>query len=424
MPHVDEGLLHAWLDGAFTPDSTEVADIEAHLAGCADCRGRLEEARALKERADVVLRHAAPADVRVPPFEEVRARRQGAGAGLARSRRPWLPPARLAWAASVVLALGAGWMANELARGGQAPRFEALSDAVQASAPAGEADQAESDAPAGAPAPPNAQAAERAATGIARDAITETESLRSADATADESRGAGVRRPSAPTPPAVQGRPGDAAGALGARIQLNQEAAAKTVTAVRADSMRAGYAPAAAANVLGRAAEGTVLLSAAELIAADARASVDAPTLDDATRLLNDWFAASARGAWTAEPPGVAADRLGEPLATIQGVEQRSTELADVDGRAIARTLYRLQDGVVLELVQHSARVRRERALAEAAAADAVEARVAIPLTGLDQRSPRLAGLAGVLVRRPHHVLLLTGPIAPDSLAALAGRIR
>ena len=93
--------------------------------------------------------------------------------------------------------------------------------------------------------------------------------------------------------------------------------------------------------------------------------------------------------------------------------------------RAIARTSYRLQDGVVLELVEQSAVVRRERmAAAEAAAADAV-APSAIPLSGLDQRSPRYAGLAGVLVRRPEGVLLLlTGPVAPDSLAALASRIR
>src|SRR5439155_15691994 len=49
MSHVDEGTLHAYLDGEL-PSSERVA-LEAHLAQCATCRAGLEEERALRARA-------------------------------------------------------------------------------------------------------------------------------------------------------------------------------------------------------------------------------------------------------------------------------------------------------------------------------------------------------------------------------------
>ena len=42
MPHLDEGQLHALLDGELTP--TERAEAEAHLASCAACRATQAEA--------------------------------------------------------------------------------------------------------------------------------------------------------------------------------------------------------------------------------------------------------------------------------------------------------------------------------------------------------------------------------------------
>jgi len=41
MSHVDEGLLHAYLDGELTP--VERARVDDHLAGCLACRTRLDE---------------------------------------------------------------------------------------------------------------------------------------------------------------------------------------------------------------------------------------------------------------------------------------------------------------------------------------------------------------------------------------------
>ena len=45
MEHLDEGTVHAWLDGALAPEEGD--RIERHLAECADCSGVVAEARGL-----------------------------------------------------------------------------------------------------------------------------------------------------------------------------------------------------------------------------------------------------------------------------------------------------------------------------------------------------------------------------------------
>jgi hypothetical protein len=96
MSHVDDGTLHAYLDGQLSPVERE--QLERHLAACPACRARLDEERALIERADALLALAAPPERAIPPFHELR------------HARPWmrlrLP---LAWAATVLLAVGFGW---------------------------------------------------------------------------------------------------------------------------------------------------------------------------------------------------------------------------------------------------------------------------------------------------------------------------
>ncbi|MDH3366236.1 MAG: hypothetical protein OEO17_00215 [Gemmatimonadota bacterium] len=108
MSHADEGTLHAYLDQGRQP-SEDWREVEDHLAACAECRQRLEEARALRERAATILRASGPAAVPVPPFDAVLAR-----AGGRRPRRV-LSLNRLTalgWAASIALAVGVGWMAR------------------------------------------------------------------------------------------------------------------------------------------------------------------------------------------------------------------------------------------------------------------------------------------------------------------------
>jgi anti-sigma factor RsiW len=97
MSHVDEGQLHAYLDGALPPGDRERVD--AHLAECPGCRQHLEEARALITRADALLALARPVERPAPPLHEL--------------RRPplwWRVRGPVAWAATVVLAVGVGWV--------------------------------------------------------------------------------------------------------------------------------------------------------------------------------------------------------------------------------------------------------------------------------------------------------------------------
>jgi hypothetical protein len=96
MSHADDGTLHAYLDGQLAP--VERAQVEGHLASCPACRTRLDEERALIERADALLGLATPPERAVPPFHQLHQPRPAWGFRL---------PA--VWAATVLLALGLGW---------------------------------------------------------------------------------------------------------------------------------------------------------------------------------------------------------------------------------------------------------------------------------------------------------------------------
>jgi len=98
MSHVDEGTLHAYLDGELP--STERAAVEAHLADCAACRGNLTEERSLRERASAVLGSARPTERPAPPLDQLRREPR---------RSPWRVRRSFAWAASIALALGVGY---------------------------------------------------------------------------------------------------------------------------------------------------------------------------------------------------------------------------------------------------------------------------------------------------------------------------
>ena len=86
MPHLDEGALHAYLDGALVTEAgnaaeaqrgsvsdsqvkdeaiayPSVAEVEQHLSACADCRDALEKARELREMSASILSAAGPEDV-------------------------------------------------------------------------------------------------------------------------------------------------------------------------------------------------------------------------------------------------------------------------------------------------------------------------------------------------------------------------
>jgi len=108
MPHVDEGTLHAYLDGELP--SAEGKTLEAHLAECASCRATLEEERALLERASALLGAARPTERPAPPFEQLSVPR-------APRRSPWRVRTPVAWAASIALALGIGYYLRQPSTG-------------------------------------------------------------------------------------------------------------------------------------------------------------------------------------------------------------------------------------------------------------------------------------------------------------------
>ena len=99
MQHVDEGMIHAFLDGELSP--AEATEFERHLSVCAPCRakfaeeqGFVTEAAGLVVALDNVAPGTRPATTPIP----------------LRRVRPWfVRPATLAWAASIVAAAGIGY---------------------------------------------------------------------------------------------------------------------------------------------------------------------------------------------------------------------------------------------------------------------------------------------------------------------------
>ena len=110
MSHVDKGALHAYLDGAL--DEYPAADAERireHLDRCAECADRLASERKVRSDAAAMLSLAAP-DIEMPSLEDLRA--------YVKATRPKRTPAavrlsRMGWAASMVLAVGAGWWVRD-----------------------------------------------------------------------------------------------------------------------------------------------------------------------------------------------------------------------------------------------------------------------------------------------------------------------
>jgi hypothetical protein len=145
MPHVGDGDIHAYLDGAlelYAPVDAE--QIRAHLTDCPDCAARLEDERELRSRSEAILAGSGPAAPDVPSFEEIRARADATGAPRTRARRG-IPPI-LAWAASLILALGTGWAARGAFRA--SPEFRQAGTAAEAPLSTASADLDEENAPA------------------------------------------------------------------------------------------------------------------------------------------------------------------------------------------------------------------------------------------------------------------------------------
>jgi hypothetical protein len=124
MSHVDDGELTAYADGAYPVEGPEALRISAHLSTCDNCRTRLEQSQELRSRAAEILAFATPAMVPAPSFESLQTR-------VAATPRRTRPPIPLAWAATIVLALGIGWFGRGAWQTGvPAARSVAVQDAV------------------------------------------------------------------------------------------------------------------------------------------------------------------------------------------------------------------------------------------------------------------------------------------------------
>lgn len=134
MSHVDDGTLHAYLDGELS--ALEVARLEGHLIECAPCRARLAEETDVVARAGRILALAEPPapERAAPPLHQLR-----------HPRPQWRVRVPLAWAASLVLVAGATWFT--LKPDGALQRPEPEADAFRGLAEA-ESDSASSPAPA------------------------------------------------------------------------------------------------------------------------------------------------------------------------------------------------------------------------------------------------------------------------------------
>lgn len=148
MSHLTDGQIHAYLDGSVEAlDGATLVEARSHIADCDDCSARLEAARLVRDEAVSLLGTAAPSSFSPPPFEELERRaaredsdtasetrtgRSSLSGRNAASGRLLRRPGSLAWAASLTVALTAGWLARGTVGTGTAdrPAVVALSENI------------------------------------------------------------------------------------------------------------------------------------------------------------------------------------------------------------------------------------------------------------------------------------------------------
>lgn len=330
MEHMDQGTLHAYLDNQMgTGARPGRQEIEAHLAQCPECRASLEDARRLRDRARGILSESGPRQVAAPPFADVLAR--AARRPVRRSPRPVVV---LAWAASLALAVTAGWFARSV--GLRRTQENAAANLVATREPAR--------APAIEAKPPATQQVAQAApthadTGAAEPPV-------------------GAAAGAAPATGAVpQSRPvADVALAEG-------KGAADTAARKLAEAPQPAAAPPPAAP------------SPTAAVAAEPAMRRVEPRAIQLT-LSQGWVTVS---------PTEAARRLGGPLATIPGLPSLGTSVSEAEGAVVARTIQVLGPGQTIELTQQRAVAEKRAAAPAPAPAAAAQAGAAPRDTGAGQ---------------------------------------
>jgi hypothetical protein len=108
MRHIPEDELHAYLDQGLS--RSQCVEIESHLADCPSCQANRDGIAALRDRTTALLARLAPERAAPPPLDTLRHR----AAEQISVRRRRLH--RMAWAASMLVAVGLGWNASTLIR--------------------------------------------------------------------------------------------------------------------------------------------------------------------------------------------------------------------------------------------------------------------------------------------------------------------
>src|SRR5260221_5336544 len=106
MQHLDEGTIHAWLDGELSPSDAE--QIEAHARECAECDQRVAQARGLIAASTRILNALDNVPSGVVPSEAT-------PIAPARTRR-WYDRTDLRAAAAVLFVAGASLVAVKYGR--------------------------------------------------------------------------------------------------------------------------------------------------------------------------------------------------------------------------------------------------------------------------------------------------------------------
>ncbi len=402
MSHVDDGLLHAWIDGAFAPGDAEGDAIAAHLADCEACALRAEEARKLKERAAHVLRTMAPDAVRVEPFDRlITARRAAAQAGAAgtaatppRRRRATMP---LAWAASLMLAVTAGWLAREYLP----PAATPLADGTRQSAPATPAE-----APASAIVTTETDDMKSSADAVARDRAAEPGA---ANRTAEPPARMLGGRAGEPE----QQRAADVAGA-GSRVDALAEAERREAVAKLAvqETMVAAAPPPVA---LARQSETARRRSDADSNVAQPReAFAPSPASNEAIAMIGLLDSAQ----WVDVARADAERLLGRAPFIIDGLAVEAMQA--IEPQRTVRVGQRTTGGALIELVQRRGplRLQDERAVGAARSNVAMAAEISVMDVLADTNARALT------FERDGLVLVVRAPIPADSLRALLARVR
>ncbi len=387
MPHVEDALLVAYADDAL--DAAGRAEVETHLVSCAECRARAAEERALAARAAEVLGRGAPEPgMAAPPFAEIVRRSEqvhatpGGGATGAPQRRRTLPP--LAWAAMLVVGLGAAWIARTLL---VSPAFNAPADAIRA-------ERMESTAAEAAPTEPPATGAAGDAAGAPEEADARKAAVAADASLADETREAAAApaaggqavEPVRVAPQAIDAPPPPAPQAAEAPVPLGEPVSRRYADAAVRDSAQRGDT----ARVALRAAAAAPAAAAAAPAPAAERAEAVA---DGAMRDVDPGDAA-----WVGASAADAAAR-GEAVRGIMGAPVELVWLGRPDASWRARVVQRV-DGAALEVIEW------RTAPAPAGASGTLD----------DGRGYLFTTSAGTSV-------LLRGRISPDRLRVLAERL-